>query len=445
MPKVTAIEFGDDACVLVRVSTRGTSVAVHGVDILDPDSFPDAESFVSALRQARRAGRFPRRARVVLWKLRDGTGVDEPSVRARLEPLIDAGFRIDRVVTPCNALAVLARIRVPRPESATIWIAVNSGGVAIIAVRPGEQLYARAFEWDSTMGAIGSQARLLQRYSLVAYLAPEARRSIQAVREAGAHVDAIVICGALPELRSLTMPLIEELDVEVETLDSLSGLTVKDSLRERLTELAPAVRLACAGALARPSRPRQPMLAVEQRHWARAVLLMVVLAIGLGVMALVLRRGRVPEQPASVSEPARQRAQVPTSGRTLPPPKPADAPPVAPLPSAPREATPPRVQTREPQTSAARRPAVPLSRPAARADISPTGRLNDPIPHVTTILVSADRRLAMVDGRIVRVGDRVGHRTVAAIEPHVVVFREPSGVEIRVALGGRLVAEGQES
>ena len=69
----------------------------------------------------------------------------------------------------------------------------------------------------------------------------------------------------------------------------------------------------------------------------------------------------------------------------------------------------------------------------------------DPVPHVTTILVAPDRRFAMVNGRIVGVGDRVGRRTVAAIEPRVVVFQEPSGKQIRVGLGGRLVAADRES
>ena len=57
-------------------------------------------------------------------------------------------------------------------------------------------------------------------------------------RKAGAPVDAVVTCGNLPELRSLTMPLIEELDVEVETLDSLEGLVVKPAVVEKLGESA---------------------------------------------------------------------------------------------------------------------------------------------------------------------------------------------------------------
>jgi hypothetical protein len=72
----------------------------------------------------------------------------------------------------------------------------------------------------------------------------------------------------------------------------------------------------------------------------------------------------------------------------------------------------------------------------------PPAPLSDPLPRISTILVSPSRRLAMVDGHIVGVGDRVGQRTVSAIEPHVVVFREPSGAEIRVGLGaGRAPAD----
>ena len=43
------------------------------------------------------------------------------------------------------------------------------------------------------------------------------------------------------------MPLIEELDTEVETLDSLEGLVVTPTATERLTESAAAIRLAVRG------------------------------------------------------------------------------------------------------------------------------------------------------------------------------------------------------
>ena len=50
-------------------------------------------------------------------------------------------------------------------------------------------------------------------------LAPEPRRAIEATSAKEGAVEAIATCGDLPELRSLTMPLIEELDLEIDTLD----------------------------------------------------------------------------------------------------------------------------------------------------------------------------------------------------------------------------------
>ena len=53
-------------------------------------------------------------------------------------------------------------------------------------------------------------------------------------------------------------------------------------------------------------------------------------------------------------------------------------------------------------------------------------------PAVRTILHSATRRLAIVDGRIVGVGDTVGDYTVADIEKDAVSFTAASGGRLRV-------------
>src|SRR5687767_15959880 len=67
----------------------------------------------------------------------------------------------------------------------------------------------------------------------------------------GAVVERAVTCGDLPDLRSLTMPLIEELDLEVETLGSSEGLRPSSgAAQDRFAEAAPAIRLACAAAVA---------------------------------------------------------------------------------------------------------------------------------------------------------------------------------------------------
>ena len=67
--------------------------------------------------------------------------------------------------------------------------------------------------------------------------------------------------------------------------------------------------------------------------------------------------------------------------------------------------------------------------------------LKDPVPRVTAILMAADRHLATIgdQGQIIAVGDTIGRRVVVGIDDKTVLFREPSGVRIRVALGGRVV------
>ena len=67
--------------------------------------------------------------------------------------------------------------------------------------------------------------------------------------------------------------------------------------------------------------------------------------------------------------------------------------------------------------------------------------LSDPVPRVTAILTSADRHLASVgdSGKIIGVGDTIGRRVVVGIDDRTVLLREPSGLQIRVALGGRVV------
>jgi hypothetical protein len=66
--------------------------------------------------------------------------------------------------------------------------------------------------------------------------------------------------------------------------------------------------------------------------------------------------------------------------------------------------------------------------------------LKDPVPRVTAILISSDRRMATIDdGRIIGVGDLLGRRRVVGIDERAVVLQEPSGVQIRVALGGKVI------
>ena len=73
--------------------------------------------------------------------------------------------------------------------------------------------------------------------------------------------------------------------------------------------------------------------------------------------------------------------------------------------------------------------------------VSPAALLKTPLPRVTAILISNDRRFATIeDGRVVGVGDTIGRRVVVAIDERTVTLREPSGARVRVGLGGRRVS-----
>jgi outer membrane biosynthesis protein TonB len=499
MASLTAVELGTDTCAFAHTSVRRGEVRLVAADVLDPAAFPGMDAFTIAVRRTRRSMRLPRRCRAVVWGLPDGANRKDAAVKPLLAPLTNAGFRVERVVSPCNALAALARLKSSRGEGSTCWVAINRGGVAIVVVRPGKLLYAHSFAWDSSVGASGSQARLLQRYSLVSFLSPEVKRAIAEARKSGTPVDAVVTCGNLPDLRSLTMPLIEELDVEVETLDSLEGLVVKPQLAEKLAESAPAIRLACAAAIARGTRPWDPS---KKRAHSRAVLrylsaaAILIALLGVGYRWYGKPRSAAP--PPFVAPALSERAKNPESNPKKPesnPPAVATKPPVVvtvppppavsvqstnapPNPaSAKATAGPPKPSAKAPESNPPvvsvpakkpeSNPPAPLNTPAISADKPQTGStpvssqsrspqagstpaqapqgpmpalLTDPVPKVTAILVSTDRRLATLDGgRIVGVGNVVGRRTVVAVDERSVVFEEPSGVLIRIGLGGRVL------
>lgn len=507
MGTATGIEIGPDSCVLVAVRPRrGGPAEVRAFHTIERSEWPPTgAALAAALLAVRRSRRLPRRARVVSWDVPGGASPGDAGGVAALRPLKAAGFRVDAILSPPEALARLAASR-PR-EGAAAWLALNIHGAAIAIVRGESLLFSRTFPWSYTTDLAGTRAQLLQRYSLVAQLAPEIRRGLAAVRlEHNETVSTVITCGDLPELRSLTMPLIEELDLEVETLDSTDGLEAVGRARmERFAESAPALRLACAAALAPPARGR----AWNGRRAAAAAA--IVAALGAGVLVW---RARAPEPPRTTSAqphlppprtptpaPMSTPAAAPTPMAATPPAgtpvaapapatrraEPAPAPPAtatrnperAPAPPAPRSPTgaplsaavpePPVPATKAAAGSASGLPArstsslpapspvptpaheAPRSLPAAPTQSPPVptlagtpapGRstakaaapLKDPLPKVDSILIDQDRRLAIVDGVVVAVGDSLGARVVVAITRDGLVLREPSGLAVKVPL-----------
>jgi hypothetical protein len=517
MASTTGIELASDSCVLVAVrpgdAGAGEVLALHAIGGAEWPGYDAA--LVELLRSVRRGNRLPRRAVVVAWGLPDDA-VDDASTRAAVRPIETAGFRIESVLTPPQALARVAGSR-PRQGSsnAVVWLALNMHGVAIAIVRTSELLFARTFAWKYNPDLLETKAQLLQRYTLIAHLAPEVRRGIEAVRAShGASVDAVVTCGDLPELRSLTMPLIEELDLEVETLDSTEGLRAAGKMKpERLVEAAPAIRLACAAALTPAvgrlaSKPFVATTLSEQsstrmRATAAGALIAAVL---FGVYSYWNVFTASPARPMPVAQRSASTRPAQTSARAEPKPVPPpsatrrepnpvpqapavknEAKPVStvlsvrtgpttkprevagPSPTVPRPSMPMPVDPAPSNAASVTSPAerqsqsalpTPSStlRPAPEQPTAPSmdtrsrvlpsatrltpgtrqAPLKEPLPKVDSILVDQERRLAIVEDVVVGVGDAIGSRIVMEIQRDGVIFREPSGLLVRVPLRPRL-------
>ncbi|OFW11288.1 MAG: hypothetical protein A3H96_16435 [Acidobacteria bacterium RIFCSPLOWO2_02_FULL_67_36] len=543
MAATTGIDLGPDSCVLVGVRPAGPVLDVSAVHVIEPAGWPSHDvALAETLKAARRGKRFPRSARVIVWGMPEPLSPDDFVVRAALRPLTAAGFRIDAVLSPAQALVRLAATRPRTPKGSTfLWLAINTHGAAIAVVRDDCALFSRTVDWTYRSLEVGTKAELLQRYSLVAHLAPEIRQAIATVRSMhGAIVEAAITCGDLPDLRSLTMPLIEELDIEVETLDSPAGLRPRGRAKDsRFSELVPSIRLACAAATA-PTQRKRPLVALLR---AAAV---IACGVGIGLVGYAYWSGALgdstartatmpvnkstassqPKRSPTVSQRAGVRGGMPPAAAPQPPvqppekgdshtserksvPVPFSAPPVVKVPpppatSAPKSAPvplpepaarapvqttraepPPKPPVEAPKTEPVVKPPVeatkaePTSKPpvqVARSEpppviakpqadpmrppaavsaepvrpaadravevappAAPRARpqppLKDRLPRVDSILIDEDRRLAIIDGRILGVGDAVGQRIVARIEARFVILREPSGLAIRVALG----------
>jgi hypothetical protein len=95
-----------------------------------------------------------------------------------------------------------------------------------------------------------------------------------------------------------------------------------------------------------------------------------------------------------------------------------------------------------PQPVARARQAAPQRSSAGRAAPRPAARRVSPAPawRVRTVLVSADRRLALIDGHIVGPGDRLDGVTVVDIAADGVVIEDGAGRRYRLAAG--VVARG---
>lgn len=204
-------------------------------------------------------------------------------VDAALRPLADAGIKVGAVLTPAAALLSLARTRrsLASPDDLEMYVALQESAACAALVRGGKLLAARDLPWGYLSELAGHQA-LRARDDIAARLGEDLWALVRAARLDGAPLAQVCICGGLPDLRSMTIPLMQRLDVEVETLDSLFGIdearlpSPADEFRERAAEL----RLAWAAAA--DPQPPIDLFRGRRRRRARVVLARAVVVGGLG-------------------------------------------------------------------------------------------------------------------------------------------------------------------
>lgn len=405
------IDLSAATAALAHVSERRGQIQLRGFALVATAGDPDA--IASELRHARRAYRFPRHAEVVAWPgdIRAG------AVR-------NAGYAVERVISPAEALARVARLHhgTPAPERVSAVLSLHPDSGALAVVQDGRVLHEAALTWSAASGHASARSELLRRYAFLAELTEHLRSAFTAVQEShGVAATEILTCGTLADLRSFTMPLADEFDVEVETLDAAGALDIrmKPASAQRARDVLAALRIAIAAG----------------RRWHRAPGVLealrpvrVVGAIAAAAAAVLLAVYLWPRE-------------------TTPRPAP-EAPPTA--------ANAPRAQPNRPQelveTAPAGRqtnpivpaPAAPplrgLPPPVQRARVDPprTLRSLDRLPPlsvpVSSILWSADRQFAVVGGRILEVGDTIDGARIVEIRADALIVRDAAGRLRRAAL-----------
>jgi len=223
-PVQLAAELGPSAWTLMAAErSRDRAPRVVATASFDRTS----ASLVEEFRQFRVRERLPFEAAVILWPEPTDEGVaaaDSRSrsrvslpkarvIRERVSPFVRSGGQVRDVLLPHEAVARLvalagwpaAFVFVMQPPIACLAVVV-SGTVDATYVSCGP---APA---DGAHDAV----RLLARYQFASRLMPYLRE------RAGEVPDArVAVCGRYPGLRSAMVPIVEDLDREVDVLDSL--------------------------------------------------------------------------------------------------------------------------------------------------------------------------------------------------------------------------------
>jgi hypothetical protein len=343
-------------------------------------------------------------------------------VAARLGPLVAAGVKIGAVLTPAAALQSLARSRrSPAGPRLEVYVALGESASCVALMQDGMLVAARDLPWGFL--------DIPKRDDLAARLAQEVH-TFTSTYPNSSPLEQVSLCGGMPELRSMSVALMERLDVEVEPLDSLFGIDAQ-RLPQRAAdfrERAADFRLAWAAASESPS---VDLYRGRRRHAMRANLSLAVAAAGAlaglavgwqmdgwwGPAQIVrtrVARLEMPERPVT-----RVRAVLPQRADVTPPAADVVEPAVATTLKAERALPPP---LRAAERSAPNNP--------VRETVLPFNGV------LETILYGPERRLAIVNGRIVQTGDAISGSRVVEITETALVLRNRDGSLRRLALAG---------
>jgi hypothetical protein len=199
-----------------------------------------------------------------------------------LRPLREARLRIQTVVTPAGALLSLFRLRrtFAVPDATEAYVALDERATAVALVRNGRLIAARELPWGFGGASVGPSEQWT-REEVARRLGDDFIGFLSAARIDKGSIRQISICGGIPELRSMTLPLMEQLDVEVEALDSMFGIDSEhlpppsDAFREAGAEL----RLAWA--IAADTSPPVNLMRYAHRRQARTRLARGAVAAGM--------------------------------------------------------------------------------------------------------------------------------------------------------------------
>jgi hypothetical protein len=358
-------------------------------------------------------------------------------VATLLRPLVDAGIRIDHVLTPAAALLSLARTRktlrrTGAIEAFEIYVALDEDEGSVAVVRDGTLAAATGLGWGFVQEHGGHRA-LRERGDIVERLSNELSTFLTEGGLDSAQVQHVCIASGVPELRSMAMALMPRLDVEVEPLDSTFAIDETrlpenaDECREHL----PALRLAWAAAA--DDRPPLDLLRPRRRQAQRARVATAAVISGLAaglVLGVALQRQIHSEPPARpmavlkasafplevVSRPV-ARPDGPTSA--------AAQPRRVFRPSKEPEFPPPSLDGNDSEPEGER---ISIARPD-----------DPPSPfdaRLESVLVGSDRRAALIDGRVVERGDVVRGARIVEINAGEVMLRDERGRLRRLAPSG---------